>query len=497
MVEPFDPYRKWLGIPPKDQPAHFYRLLGIATFEDDPDVIENAAARQMSHVRTFQTSKQHGAISQRILTELSAAKLCLLTPERKEEYDQQLRTRLAAAGQLSSTDLSGAVAAEAADEEAAAEPELPPLRQGGETRWRTGAAVEAATQPPPVPIPLPTAAVPAVGSAGDFPSIRRSAMPSSASRTYRKRSILPVIMMLVSLVTLIALGAVALVYVNQQGHAAHKSKTRPAPSAPSATAVPVSNDKHATRNNSSSASSSTPFPVGTAIGATANEPPSASPAATSTRPTEHSEPGELTDQLRQALFLTEQALKDRNDAEFGEHFQRAEELASNKELSQQAKFQEQVDDLRVLKKLCDEFWEAVRDYGLKMPVGERIEFQVHKFELISRDGETVEYVLNGQTHKHDIGQLEPTAAVLIASKAIKWEEPVTFLPIAAFLSVDGRITDDSQRQFGKQLFAIGRLIGQANPAIARKLGVKESDEIKLDEDLAKKLPLPEKKPEPE
>jgi hypothetical protein len=28
-VSEFDPYRKWLGIPPKDQPPHYYRLLGI------------------------------------------------------------------------------------------------------------------------------------------------------------------------------------------------------------------------------------------------------------------------------------------------------------------------------------------------------------------------------------------------------------------------------------------------------------------------------------
>src|SRR5687768_4479936 len=142
MTEPFDPYRKWLGIPPKDQPPHHYRLLGIATFEDDPDVIENAAARQMTHVRTFQTSKQHGPISQRILTELSAAKLCLLDPERKSEYDGELRARLAAEGKLSSADLTQAVAEAAEEAEPAGEPEFPPLRRGPELRWRTGAAPE-------------------------------------------------------------------------------------------------------------------------------------------------------------------------------------------------------------------------------------------------------------------------------------------------------------------------------------------------------------------
>ena len=36
----FDPYHKWLGIPPKDQPPNHYRLLGVDLFESDPDVID-------------------------------------------------------------------------------------------------------------------------------------------------------------------------------------------------------------------------------------------------------------------------------------------------------------------------------------------------------------------------------------------------------------------------------------------------------------------------
>ena len=43
MSDTFDPYYKWLGIPPKDQPPNHYRLLGIDLFTPDPDVIESAA----------------------------------------------------------------------------------------------------------------------------------------------------------------------------------------------------------------------------------------------------------------------------------------------------------------------------------------------------------------------------------------------------------------------------------------------------------------------
>ena len=56
-AERFDPYHRWLAIPPKDQPPNHYRLLGVELFEADPDVIENAADKQAVHLRTFQLSK--------------------------------------------------------------------------------------------------------------------------------------------------------------------------------------------------------------------------------------------------------------------------------------------------------------------------------------------------------------------------------------------------------------------------------------------------------
>jgi hypothetical protein len=90
----FDPYRKWLGIPLWEQPADHYRLLGITPFENDPDVIEAAADRQMAHIRNYQ-SGQHSELSQKILNELANARVCLLNPEKKSAYDAQLRIDLA------------------------------------------------------------------------------------------------------------------------------------------------------------------------------------------------------------------------------------------------------------------------------------------------------------------------------------------------------------------------------------------------------------------
>lgn len=90
----FDPYHKWLGIPKWEQPPNHYRLLGIHLFENDPDVIEAAADRQMAHIRNYQAGK-YSELSQRLLNELSAARLCLLNAEKKRAYDGKLRTDLA------------------------------------------------------------------------------------------------------------------------------------------------------------------------------------------------------------------------------------------------------------------------------------------------------------------------------------------------------------------------------------------------------------------
>ena len=55
MDDGFDPYYEWLGIPARDQPPNWYRLLGIERFEANANVIERAADRQMGHLRTFQS----------------------------------------------------------------------------------------------------------------------------------------------------------------------------------------------------------------------------------------------------------------------------------------------------------------------------------------------------------------------------------------------------------------------------------------------------------
>lgn len=95
MSDKLDAYHRWLGIPPSEQPPDAYRLLGVQLFEDDPDVIQAAADRQMAHLRTYQLGK-HSHLSQRLLNEVAAAKLRLLNHEKRTAYDRKLREQLKA-----------------------------------------------------------------------------------------------------------------------------------------------------------------------------------------------------------------------------------------------------------------------------------------------------------------------------------------------------------------------------------------------------------------
>lgn len=95
MAEAFDPYYTWLGIPPEEQPADHYRLLGVRRYESNMDVINNAADQRMAHVRTFQAGKR-SAESQKLLNELAAAVVCLASPQKRAAYDEQLRAQEAA-----------------------------------------------------------------------------------------------------------------------------------------------------------------------------------------------------------------------------------------------------------------------------------------------------------------------------------------------------------------------------------------------------------------
>ena len=94
MAEKFDPYYTWLGIPPQEQPPHFYRLLGLEAFEENREVIATAANRQLEYLRDLGEGEQR-KYAEKLLEFISKARVCLLDPQRKATYDDRLRTKQA------------------------------------------------------------------------------------------------------------------------------------------------------------------------------------------------------------------------------------------------------------------------------------------------------------------------------------------------------------------------------------------------------------------
>ncbi len=90
MSVPPELYHRLLGIPVKDQPPTLYRLLGVEAFEENRDVIDAAAERQMTFLKNHQLGP-NAAHVEHLLGQVAQARVTLLNPERRAAYDQTLR----------------------------------------------------------------------------------------------------------------------------------------------------------------------------------------------------------------------------------------------------------------------------------------------------------------------------------------------------------------------------------------------------------------------
>ena len=105
MLSDIDPYHQWLSIPPKDQPPDHYRLLGLARFEANVEVIARAAEKRLEYLRTLQTSAE-AKECERLRGEMEHARATLLEPHRKAVYDALLRAATLAVTPVSKADHS-------------------------------------------------------------------------------------------------------------------------------------------------------------------------------------------------------------------------------------------------------------------------------------------------------------------------------------------------------------------------------------------------------
>lgn len=169
MSAPFDPYHKWFGIPPAQQPPTYYRLLGVEVYEPDREVIDAAANQRTAYLQDL-AGGEHGWFTQKLLNEVAAARRCLLNPAAKAEYDQKLRAA------SSGIPVAVAVPAEFADNTIADAP----IFRGGLT-----------VQPIPevaVPVPIAEPAAPAaVGGLSDFAGLDLTSPVQAPPESDRQR----------------------------------------------------------------------------------------------------------------------------------------------------------------------------------------------------------------------------------------------------------------------------------------------------------------------
>ena len=78
MAQQFDVYRDWLGVTDPERPLNYYQLLRVPKFEDNGQKIRANYCKLNAHVHKNAAGKsdRFAALSQKLLNELAAARLC-------------------------------------------------------------------------------------------------------------------------------------------------------------------------------------------------------------------------------------------------------------------------------------------------------------------------------------------------------------------------------------------------------------------------------------
>ena len=91
----FDPYFSWLGIQSTEQPLDHYALLGLTRFESSEKLIDQHSVQRIELLQDIATGSEQVELSQQILNEISAARICLLDQRKRAKYDLRLKKQIA------------------------------------------------------------------------------------------------------------------------------------------------------------------------------------------------------------------------------------------------------------------------------------------------------------------------------------------------------------------------------------------------------------------
>ena len=439
MSEAFDPYRKWLGIPPHEQPPNHYRLLGIGEFEDDLDVIENAANRQMLHVRTFQ-SGQHSKWSQQILNELSAARICLLNVEKKQAYDAEFHKRTGSPKPAPSRFRKPQVTS------------VPPAPPAGVRGAPPRVAVE---EGPPKPEPVVRTKAPS--------PIRTNVAPARGRhRRPRRSSPVPMVLGLIAIAVLIG---VAVVAMNMDwGSSMKEDAARETAPARRRSALrgnsPRSNTPASTRRSSDTTPSKFPQPGSDTDPGVDTGPP----GNASVKPTVPTRESQFSD----AVDATYAALASRDWPE------------ATRQLTLAGKFHktdadnDRVNRLAALKAYLASFWDEVRKAIHKgVEPGTKFTHADVDYELVSSEGDTVTFKVGGTQIERNIRDLSAQHALAFAMRAMAEDDAFARVNAATHLTLDKDAKDiaGNREETLRLLREAAAISKMPNQYVADELGV--------------------------
>ncbi|MCP4378329.1 MAG: J domain-containing protein, partial [bacterium] len=92
-----DKYSQWLGIEAGDRPPDHYALLGIERFCDDADLIDTAAHQRLDLLDRYSLAgtRESRDACQEMMNEVARARVVLMNPGRREDYNHQLSGQIA------------------------------------------------------------------------------------------------------------------------------------------------------------------------------------------------------------------------------------------------------------------------------------------------------------------------------------------------------------------------------------------------------------------
>ncbi len=440
MSAPLDPYQVWLGIPPAQQPANHYQLLGISLYERDPMVISAAAQQRIALVHR-QSLDGYRELAQQIASELTVARNCLLNTDMKAQYD----ARLQAAGVRSTPSPPPGIASPPPNIESqpgptgqpsaavpraipvAPKPAEEPAQAAAAPTPRTTAAATHAARLPAIRVsdagPNATAASRTSGNGGSYASRNASARGSQ----------IPWIVAGCGLGLVLLVSLVTVLNPRDEPQAASPAAAEPTPT-PTPTAERRPSKPAPSRSRPSSKSGK--WRGGTAV-------PSGPHTLADLVDGQDDGPVENNTVTGQ-LTAARRAMSERKlDAAYAR-------LHGALELARSPFERQEAERVGKLLESLETFWRTVQIEADRLRSMQELKYGNDYFMVSEAQGGVLTIRHAGQFHRYTPLELPPKLAIAVATRRLKADQPETHLHIGSMLAMDARGDRQAARKHWEQ-----------------------------------------------